>query len=322
MAKKRSMKTRQARADAESFAEHHAARMMMQPEHRNFLNASTKTFVAVKRKGKTIKVRLGRKPPDLDKKTLRFDYFLERGASGLVLPKTLNVGADPAVQKVLDEMYENDQLGCCVISEKAHKCGVNHAQDNKGKPPRIATSREIVDQYHRICGGGDNGCNITRVLDDIVAKRFKVGGEVFDLDGYVQVDNTVELAKAGIYFTGQMTLGVDLPSAWTGGNKVWDVTTSRIVGGHDVGIFDWDDDKEIFYVSSWGAIYEMTFKAFTSTKWVGETYACLGPDWYGDDRLSPAGFMADELKKDLELLKQGRIPEIPPAALHRWSDLV
>lgn len=211
----------------------------------------------------------------------------------------------------LARMYKNDQLGCCVVSGKGHKYGVATANDTDSGGEVQATDAEIQSQYQRWCGhlGNDSGCIITDVLDKIKAGGMVLGGKRFGMDGYVEVSNTnADLCKAAIHVFGGLTLGIMLPSAWTS-NSVWDVTSSSIVGGHDVEVVGYDADY--LYISSWGRVYKMTWKAFTSTKWVKEVYACLLPAWYNNDKLSPSGFDLSGLQKALKDVGGGRLPDGP-----------
>lgn len=261
-------------------------------------------------------LHLGRRPADPTVPKLRFAYYLD-GAGAIEPPESLDL-TDNA-QDSIRRMYANDRYGDCVIAGKFHVVGMMSGEDVGS--PRVGEDSEVINQYRRICGPGDNGCIIEEVLSEMQAGRFTVGNRVAKLDAYAAVDNTdARLAKIAMNLFGPLTLGIDLPSAWTGSNEIWDVTNTRNVGGHDVCTGGYD--SKYVLISSWGKIYRMTWAAFTSRKWVGEVWVHMSPDWYGDDNVAPGGYRLDKLKSDFELLKQGRVPEIdPPAVFYDFGSL-
>lgn len=266
--------------------------------------------------------RLGCLPPRPDVPVLRLSYYFDAAklaAFAATVPDVMDFTKNASLS--LNRMYGNDRYGDCVIASKYHKIGMASAM--KGADCRVGDDSEVISQYHAICGSGDNGCVITDVLDAMVAGRFNVGGKVAKLDGYCFVEPTNwDLQKVSHYLFGPHDLGLNLPSDWEGNNQVWDIPKGRSVGGHDVqtAIFDYTNGISI---SSWAKIYRITKPAYTlGDKWVQQSYATLDLDWYGPDKLSPTGIKYDDLVTDLALIKQGRIPEINPAALHYFADLV
>lgn len=252
-------------------------------------------------------VRLGRIRPQAQPMCLNLSsYFSDADLAAAPLPASIN-RRDRAA-KSLARMYKNDQYGCCVISGKMHAIGLWSAVDSDSGGEVEATDQEVVSQYQSFCGPGDRGCNISSVLNIIRSKGIVAGGKNYKIDSYVRVDNTKkDLVKAALYLFGATTIGIDLPSAWKSAS-VWDVTSSRIVGGHDVTPIDYDDQG--VYVSSWGRVYLMTWAAFLSTNWVGEFYALLAPLWYGNDRIAPTGMNVEQMVADLAKLSNGVVPDI------------
>ncbi len=250
-------------------------------------------------------VRLGRIRPVARPVALKFGEFLDESKALAALPASINRRDKAAV--ALARMYLNDKYGCCVISGKMHNLGLWSGADDAAVV--MATDQEVYSQYQSICGRGDNGCVITHVLDVMRSKGLTAGGVKHKIDGYVTVDNRSQIqTKAAQYFFGAGTIGINLPDAWTE-DAVWDVTNSRIVGGHDVSPIDYDEKG--VYVASWGRIYLITWAAFSVTRWVEEFYAMLAPLWYGSDNLAPCGLDVTALKKALALLGGGEIPPIP-----------
>lgn len=229
-------------------------------------------------------------------------YLLERKVS---LPVSVDYTAK--AQAALSHMYMNDTYGCCVISDAYHSVGVWSGNDTG--TPIIGTDREVYQMYQTICGPGDRGCVITDVLDYRRDHGLPFQGKVHRIDGYVSIDWTnIEEVKTAIYLLPCMPLGINLPKDWTT-KRVWDVTNSQIVGGHDVPTVGYDGDG--VYIASWGRVYLITWQAFLQRKWLEECYAVLSPDWYNDDRLAPNGVDVATLRADLAKLGQGIIPPIP-----------
>lgn len=257
-------------------------------------------------------VKLGRiSPPDLQlrkAKTLHFsNYFNPRG---LTTPPPGSINRREVASASISRMYLNDHYGDCVIAGKAHALGVWSANELGSSQIVLATDSEILTQYHSVCGPGDNGCVITNVLDYMRTTGFLADGKRYSIDGYVSVDWTNKLETQVVqYIFGAGTIGVNLPVAWTQ-NAIWDVTDTGIVGGHDVTPIDYDENG--VYVASWGRIYQITWAAWQSKRWLEEYYAVLAPLWYAKDNLSPSGIDVAGLKADLDALGGGTIPDIGP----------
>lgn len=250
-------------------------------------------------------VKLGRKPPTVEiRKALHLSAYLDLAA--ITLPETVDYHTKSSAS--LSRMYLNDQYGDCVIAGKYHTVGVWSGND--GPATVVGTDAEVLASYHAICGAGDNGCVITEVLDAMKSGGLPFNGVRHGIDGYVAVDWTNrEMVKAALYLFGNITLGINLPSAWTSAST-WDVTTSGIVGGHDVAAVGYRFDGVV--ISSWGKLFVITWAAFTSRKWLEEAWVLLGPDWYGSDKVSPSGVNVAALQADLAAIGQGKIPTVDP----------
>lgn len=217
--------------------------------------------------------------------------------------------ADKA-QAAIARMYLNDIKGCCVIAGKYHLLGV--ASGNKAGTPLVVSDNEIDQMYQLLkVGPGDSGCDIGQVLGYWRDRGLPVNGTPHRIDGFVSVDWTNQaLVKAMVAALGGGTIGISLPQAWTQ-NAVWDVTNSPVVGGHDVTVVDYDAAG--VYVSSWGRLYRITWRAFLSRRWLDEAYAVLLPEWYGADGLAPSGIAVADLKADLDKLSHGDAPDVGPS---------
>ncbi|HEY3787744.1 MAG TPA: hypothetical protein VGL71_02765, partial [Urbifossiella sp.] len=226
-------------------------------------------------------------------------------------PDAIDYGKN--AEKSIARMYLNDTYGDCVIAGKAHELGVWSGNELGAANTVLATDEEIYRQYQAICGPGDDGCVITDVLDAMKERGFVAGGKAYTIDGYVAVDWTNALeVRVALYLFGTLTLGINLPEAWTegGDGSTWDETDTNIVGGHDVTAFGYDADG--VWIATWGGKRLITWAAFTSTEWLDECYAQLAPLWYANKQLAPCGVDVATLKADLAKLSGGTIPPIEP----------
>lgn len=254
---------------------------------------------------------LGRKRPtaEMRRKCLPLAPFLKRmGAKPL--PDVVDYTVKGA--RTLSQMLGNDQAGDCTIAAVLHQGGV-HTAEQPGGSERVPTTQEALTQYQQICGPGDQGCYIPEVMDAWRDKGIVVGGKKVVADGYVSLTLGDELlAKIALYLFGPIHFGINLPNDWythASPGFVWDVTTSRIVGGHSIAIPGYNTQG--FRVSTWGAVGLMTYPAFHSPQWVEEIYATLSPDWYSKDGLDEHGINVAALRDALATIKSGGTPDIP-----------
>lgn len=227
-----------------------------------------------------------------------------------------SVDYSPKALASLKRMYLNDRYGCCVISSLYHGIGVWTGNDSAAcQVVPDSTIRSVYAKWAYV-PGTDSGCIISDVLDRQRDQGAPLAdGTLARIDGYAVVDSTnVEQVKAWIHLFGGGPIGVDLPEAWTkgGDGSVWDVSTSRVVGGHDVRVFGYDAIG--VKVSTWGGTRTITWRAFTDRSYVVEAYCPLSPQWYGDDKLAPNGVDVAGLRTALAVIKAGGVPSIDPPA--------
>lgn len=255
-------------------------------------------------------VRLGRIRPKVRPSVLKFACYFD---SKKAAPTPSAVDFSSKAMEAIRRMYLNDQYGDCVIAGKYHQLGLWSGNDKDSGGIVLGSDQEVLSAYHKICGPGDNGCSITEVLDVFRSEGLTAKGKKYTIDGYVSIDNANILqVKVAILLFGSLTLGINLPGAWTqgGDGSVWGVTNTGIVGGHDVCCVGYNPQG--VQIATWGGLRTITWAAFTSSKWIDECYAQLAGLWYGPDKISPYGFDAATLKADLEKLGGGIIPDIDP----------
>ncbi len=246
-----------------------------------------------------------------DGKTRYFPRLAKNIDAGAVtVPYPASIDWSKNAANVLARMYLNDQYGDCVLAGRYHDVGVKTAADTG--VGLEADDAEVYAAYQAACGRGDNGCDMSAVNQYQQKVGLKVKGVVHKTDGAISVDHTNrDLVKAAIVVFGGLNIGMSLPNDWyqSANNAVWDITNSRIVGGHETFCFAYDD--KYVYTSTWAGIRKITWAAFLSTKWIDECYTNLSPDWYGSDKLAPNGINATDLKADLALIASGQIPPLP-----------
>lgn len=255
-------------------------------------------------------VKLGRIRPKSSPQVLKFCNYLRVGA----VPPPAKVDYYTKALASIKRVYLNDRYGDCVIAGKYHAEGVWSA--NESGTAVLGSDQEVYQSYQTICGPGDNGCNITDVLDYYKAHGLPFSGQTKKIDGYVAIDTTNKLeVQTALYLFGALTIGINLPGAWADNAKdgaVWDVTTSGVVGGHDVTIVGYDDKG--VQIATWGMVVTITWAALATTQHVEEGYALLAPDWYSNSNVAPCGVNAAELVSDLAKFGGGSIPPIPDPA--------
>lgn len=269
--------------------------------------------------GLPTQVRLGRKTPVARPQAPRLSQYVNR-LRGVPIPASCDWYTKAAAS--IARMYLNDRYGDCVIASVMHRLGVWSANDPDSSPGGVvlATDDEVYQQYQGICGPGDNGCMIADVLDWGRQKGWVAGGQKYFIDGYVQVDwRSKEMVQVALVLFGCVCLGINLPSAWTSA-AVWDVTNTRIVGGHDVSGCGYgkvpaqivSSNAEGVVIMSWGRLYLITWAAFNSTRWIEECYAMVPSFlWTGADKRNPGNVDLETLKADLQKIGGGNLPPLP-----------
>lgn len=239
-------------------------------------------------------VKLGRvEPPEWKKARVpRMAHYLKGR-----IPLPDSVDYTPKATASIGRMYANDQLGCCVISDCYHSVGVWSGNDDDTPGCVTVSDNEVIQTYNRLkAGPGDTGCVIVDVLDAWKGQGIPVNGTVSRLDAYAALDPTDQYSyQLGVYEFGRVRIGVNLPGDWTQ-NDTWDITNSQIVGGHDIPIVRWD--KDYAYVSSWGRIYRMTWRALLSGRYCTEAYIEVNPYWYGANKETVLGVDVQRLIAD------------------------
>lgn len=257
-------------------------------------------------------VCLGRNPPDPTKikAVPPFEAYLK----DVVPPPDNKTWVNDAAKASLKQMYGNDQYGDCVIASIGHGVGVSSA--NESGTAIVGTTSEIVSEYARICGPGDNGCVITDTKDAMMASGVSVGGKKRLIDGYAAIPpaNKLAVQTAILIAGGGVNIGFNVPSEWMGSatydGAVWDTPRRySFVGGHDIRAVGYNAVGVQF--STWGIVITMTWAALANPRIVDEMYVELERDWNADGT-APSGLDTVGLKAALDAYKAGKIPDWKP----------
>ena len=216
----------------------------------------------------------------------------------------------PEAMKAIRQMDRNDVEGDCVIASRKHKIGILSA--NEGGVAVLTTDAECDADYRAACGAGDNGCDMSVVNQYEQRTGMMMSGVRHKADGSVSIDNTNKLlVQVALDVFGTINVGMELPNDWyqSDDGADWGLTTSRIVGGHEVQAYDYDDQG--VWIATWAGTRRILWAAFTSTKWIDECYTSLNPDWYGKGNVAANGIDIATLKADLALVANGQVPPLP-----------
>jgi hypothetical protein len=170
---------------------------------------------------------------------------------------------------------------------------------NAGHPAPLLTDGAVVALYDAINGGSDQGA----MMIDALKQMRGAGLAGVRIGGFAVVDwrNRLEV-EAVVNLTGSLYVGVDLPIA-VQQQTVWDVGQGASFepgswGGHAVIMLGYDRSHVTFI--TWGQVKIATvewFRTYTSEAW-----AIFDDLWLRDDGLTPSGFDAAALRRDVAAL--------------------
>ena len=223
-------------------------------------------------------------------------------------PPPISVDYYTKANQAIINPYLNTSKNDCVVASAYHAIGVWTA--NETGIPVIASDSEVLNAYTSICGPDNTGCAIVWVLDAFQNTGLIAANQKHQIDGYISVDWTNQAeVQAAIDLFGGLTVGLYLPAKWLCANCVWDICTDPWIAAHCVRAVGYDAAG--VKIATWGHLNTITWPAFASSN-IEECYVELGKDWYSNNSLAPNGVNVAALQADLQSLKNGIIPYIPP----------
>lgn len=256
-------------------------------------------------------VYLGRnKAPDVVmQKLVRFVDYL----GDVPAPPASKSWVNDAAKASIKLVYGNDQYGDCVIASAFHGIGVSSAQESGAAI--LGTTSEAVNEYHRICGPGDNGCYIPDVKSAMLT-GITIGGTKRKIVGFAAVDPASKLGvqTAILVSGGGFNIGFNVPAEWMGSaaydGAVWDIPRRfSFVGGHDVRAVGYDEKGVQF--ATWGFVVTITWACMADSRIVDEAYVEFQNDWDVVEP-SPSGLNTEQLKAAIAAYNAGHVPDWKP----------
>lgn len=243
-------------------------------------------------------VKLGKKPPKHDPRTLRMANYL-----GVIVPpppaeRHWSKKADPNFGMML-----NDQLGDCTCAAIGHAIQVWTANTSiEVTPP----DSDILQAYETFCGYDpkDPSTDQGGVELDVLKGWRATGVGGHKIDGFVALEPKNHMhVRAAIDMFGVAYSGVALPLT-AQNQKVWSVikhtqdANPGSWGGHAISCIDYDASG--IWCITWGELKKMTWQFWDA--YMDESYAVLSPDWSAAGRQAPSGFDYAALAADLAAL--------------------
>jgi hypothetical protein len=260
-----------------------------------------------------MKFKLGRLPVKSHPKTLMLSKYLST-----TLPDPIEkVYREYKTPDAAKQMFGNDNWGDCTCAGAANK--FIHDSCHTGTV-LIPTEAEVLALYSAVTGFDpnagppgnnptDNGAAMTDVLAYLQSTGMTIGGQVYKILGWAQIDSTnLAHRQLGCQLFGGTYVGVNLPasadSQFVEGQQCnWEVVPgSQIEGGHCIfrpGYGSEGDD----YVT-WANWFVKASAAWSST-YVEEEYVLITEQWFNQaTQETPGGLDLTTLEADLAAIKQ------------------
>jgi len=246
--------------------------------------------------------RLGKKPPVVDARTMRFASYLTPALPSA--PPSVDYGAKVSAWP----MYYNDQYGDCTCAAAAHMIQNWTANAGNEISPPDPTVLSFYEHFVGTPPPPDEGCDMLSVL-----KYWrKTGLDQHKVAAFasIQLQNQAE-AMNGIYLLGGIYIGVALPDSVVpqGGNYLaipWVVPPGGPVGnaapnqnnGHCIPAVAYDATN--LYVVTWGALKSMSWQFYAA--YADESFAIVSQDFVDVAGQDPVGFSLTQMLSDLKQL--------------------
>ncbi len=249
-------------------------------------------------------MKLGRRPPVHNRRTLRGALAMARALDALGSPPAASADYVTAVMKQSPAgwgMDLNDSLGDCVCADSAHQVMLHTA--NAGTI--VVPSNDDVLKLYEAVGGykpgdasTDQGCDETAMCQFLMTTG--LCGQTSAGTGMVDPSNLDHIRWA-VQLFGACRLGImvgqDFIDQFTAG-KPWEApTTDPNAGGHDVPVVKYDDAYA--YVVTWGGLQAVSWGLMANGAFLDEAHAEVFPDWVATSGNAPSGFPLAQLLADL-----------------------
>jgi len=210
----------------------------------------------------------------------------------------------------LRNVFDNDQLGDCVIAGAYH---VTALETGNAGDLFIPTNDQLIADYSAIGGyvpgdeSTDQGCDIETACTYFKTHGFANGTKIID---FLKLDGTDPLQlKRALYAFGNLYFGGGLADAWVNpmpseDGFFWDAGEPDAENGHCIMAYGYNDKGLL--IDSWGLLGTMSWAAvaaFTAGANNGEIFSILTPDQLQKGKtVAPNGIHWDDLINDWNAL--------------------
>jgi len=235
------------------------------------------------------KLRLGKKPPKADKRTLQLEKYIKK------LP-----APPPAVDHASRMPANigwmcNDELGCCTFSAAGHMVQEWSLYAERGM---MTIPDSTIRAAYLAMSPQDDGAYMLDVLK--LWRNPGIGPDRIEAFAECSGPERLALAKLTIFYFGAAYMGLALPDKNTYGPWIDPHSSgpANRYNGHAIAAIAYDDAFQIFKVCTWGKIIDMSYSWFLS--YCDECWAALNDlSCNPDSGTSPEGFDFEQLKEDL-----------------------
>jgi hypothetical protein len=246
----------------------------------------------------TAMYKLGKKPPVIDKRTLRLKNYLAQPTPPPSVTSYQKVASWP--------MYYNDKYGDCTCAAAAHMIQNWTANAATQIKPPNSTVLAFYEHFVGTPPPPDEGCNMLSVL-----KYWRASGlDKHKVTAFAALDlQNQSQAKSAVYLLGGMYIGVELPNFAVQGDMLtvpWVVPPGGPVGdaapnpknGHCIPAVGYDADQ--LWIVTWGELKSMGWDFYNA--YADEAFAIVSQDFIGKSGVSPEGLNLKAMQADLAKL--------------------
>lgn len=245
-------------------------------------------------------VKLGKRPPARDPRTLRLTKYVDRST----LPTPPAQTARAATRHTPFQMFGNDKAGDCTIAGVGNLTEFWASLTGHGTP---LTTDEVLAAYCDLTGyvPGDPSTDNGAVELDVLRAWRKTGIGGHSVAAFAAVDLAdEELFTAGAFLFDGLYIGVLLPTN-AQHQQVWDYTPNDATaavpgswGGHCVVAVDYNATGPVY--ATWGALKQATWSWHHA--YCDEAWAVITGDQLGTNGHTAEGFDTAQLQADLCLI--------------------
>jgi hypothetical protein len=250
-------------------------------------------------------LRLGKKAPRIDHRTLRLDKYtaaLPSPPPRVDWTRGFNIDWGMMLNGPSSNPIVPDGVGDCTEAKKGHAVQVWSLCNGR----MLTVPDSVVLAAYEADGGyipGDPSTDNGEVMLDNLNDWRKNGFGSVALTAYAAINfSSLASVAQAIYLFGLVDIGFNVPQSAMDqfdAGQPWTVVANDggIVGGHDVVVPGYNSAGDSLLAITWGRRQPMSWEFFA--KYVDESYALLSPAWLTRGSVDPSGFDMAALQADL-----------------------